>query len=256
MALALVAGGCAGSGKGSGPSEAPLEPVSSQPLPWWEEADWEGAEKNSAVGPDLGIEWFKDGRARILFHDPMLTKTEGQDGRWEFLLITQEGASVTLSSHSDEPVEQRVWAGAGEAHSLVEEDETLTLLLREKPWEGELYGVWARAFHGEGTTQNTEAFYLVEGDTITQEESSLPDFSQAEPQFRYLQQETGKDRVFLTLYWDDTFQLTRRLEETGETGEFWGTWQDGNTAITLWPDAQCCGPDAQFRLEKTGGLRV
>ncbi len=256
MALALVAGGCAGSGKGSGPSEAPLEPVSSQPLPWWEEADWEGAEKNSAVGPDLGIEWFKDGRARILFHDPMLTKTEGQDGRWEFLLITQEGASVTLSSHSDEPVEQRVWAGAGEAHSLVEEDETLTLLLREKPWEGELYGVWARAFHGEGTTQNTEAFYLVEGDTITQEESSLPDFSQAAPKFRYLQQETGKDRVFLTLYWDDTFQLTRRLEETGETGEFWGTWQDGNTAITLWPDAQCCGPDAQFRLEKTGGLRV
>ena len=81
MALALVAGGCAGSGKGSGPSEAPLEPVSSQPLPWWEEADWEGAEKNSAVGPDLGIEWFKDGRARILFHDPMLRSEERRVGK-------------------------------------------------------------------------------------------------------------------------------------------------------------------------------
>lgn len=251
-----MAGGCAGGGNTSSASEAPPEPVSSRPLSWWEEADWNGSGKVSAVGSELEVEWFEDGRARILFRDPMLTRTEGQDGRWEFTFLTQEGESATIASHSDEPVELRTWEGAGEAHSLVEEDETLTLLLRQKPWEGELYGVRARALHGEGTTQNTEAFYRIEGDTVTQEESTRPDFSEAQPQFRYLQLDTGKDRIFLTLYWDDTFLLTRRLEETGETGEVWGRWQDGNTAITLWPDAQCCGPEAEFRLEKTGGLRV
>ena len=261
LSLTLALAGCSAGEKAQPFEEPSSEPVSQEgPLPWWQEDSWNGSHKIfTGYSPEmgLGVEWFQDGRTRLRFHDPMLTATEGHDGQWEFTFLTEDGDAATVASRAAGPVEDRVWEGAEEyAHSAVEEDETLTLYLKERPWEGELYGIRAKALHETGIAQTIEAFYRIDGDVITPEESTLPDFSQDSAQFRYLQLDTGETRVILSLYRDGTFRLSRRGESREADDILWGGWEDGNTAITLWPDSQCCGPDAEFRLDKTGGLRV
>ena len=266
VSLVLTLAGCSG-GKEVEPFAEPPESIVQEPLPWWQEADWEGAKKISTGYPTnagVGLDRFKDGRTRLRFHDPMLTATEGHDGRWEFTFLTEDGNSTVVASAGTllldgdhlEPLAMLTWTGKGDIHATVEEDETLTLYMKETPWEGELYGIRAKAVHETGITQTIETFCRVEGDVITLEESTLPDFSQDSAQFRYLQLDTGDERVILSLYRDGTFHLSRRGERTTADELLWGTWDDGNTAITLWPDPQCCGPDGEFRLDKTGGLRV
>ena len=200
VSLVLTLAGCSG-GKEVEPFAEPPESIVQEPLPWWQEADWEGAKKISTGYPTnagVGLDRFKDGRVRLLFHDPMLTKTEGHDGRWEFTFLTEDGDSAVVASSSDADtpaVETLSWTGGVEIHSTVEEDETLTLYMKETPWEGELYGIRAKAVHETGITQTIETFCRVEGDVITLEESTLPDFSQDSAQFRYLQLDTGDERV-------------------------------------------------------------
>lgn len=271
LSLTLALAGCSGGGGAESPSSTSLSPDSPQePVRiWWEEADW-SAPVSTYTGEGLALRLYGDGRLQIQYGDPMLTREEGWDCLWSFTFLTADGESTLVTNSrmkllgvpatANDHLPLYVWTDGNEktytqTHAWVEEDETLTLQMKETPWEGELFGVWASAKR-EGVNQSVETFFRVEGDTITPEESTLPDFSQDSAQFRYLQLDTGETRVILSLYRDGLFRLSRRGESREADDILWGSWEDGNTAITLWPDAQCCGPDAEFRLDKTGGLRV
>ena len=273
--MTLALGGCTAptgpeaSGSTSLSPDSPQEPVQL----WWEEVDW-SAPSSAYTGEGLALELYTGGRLRIRYDDPMLTQTEGSDCLWRFTFLTREGESVVVTNSSrlaldiDSTDTNRLlglygWDDADPAgdhpytqvHAAVEEDEVLTLQMGEMPWKGELFGVWAKA-EREGVNQSLDTFFRVEGDTLVPEESSLPELGETSPQFRYLLLDTGEDRVMLSLYRDGVFLLSMRSAITNKTDLLWGTWDDGNTAITLWPDEQCCGPEGEFRLDKTGGLRV
>lgn len=221
---------------------------------WWQAANW-NAPASSLSGEGLSADLYGDGRVRLRLIDPLLCESSRDGGEWEFRFLTAEGsgAVVTTAPGGGLPSSFPSGTGLSQPVSLMEEEGTLTLYLPGTPWgDEELFGVRVRATR-EG--EETEDFFLAEGESLVRQRSSIPDFSQMMPRFRYLQQGTGEDRVYLFLYPDDSFLVTRR-EGAGEKNVLWGTWEDGNTAITLWPDEQCCGPEAEFRLEKTGGLRV
>ena len=195
----------------------------------------------------------------------MLTQDGGTDCYWEFTFLTCEGNSTVIANNrslalgvgpsTDEQLGLYCWDNAPQAHVFLEEDGVLALQLPETPWEGELFGVRAKA-EREGVNQSVDTFFRAEGEALIPEEISLPDFGETSVQFRYLQLDTGEDRVMLALYRDGSFLLSLRSVVSNQTEKLWGSWEDGNTAITLWPDEQCCGPEAEFRLDKTGGLRV
>ncbi len=269
--MTLALGGCSGGGEVPLPQPETPASVSQEPLPWWQEADW-SAPASSWEGEGLRLDRYGDGRVQLRYGDPMLTRDGGSDCYWEFTFLTRDGESTVVANESELPLGLAdpdtndllglyEWGSIlqdktfPEAHAFLEEDEALTLQLEESPWEGELYGVRAKA-EREGANQSVDTFFLAEGDTLLPEESSMPDFTQDSAQFRYLQLDTGDDRVMLSLYRDGTFLLSARRVVTDRTDCQWGAWEDGNTAITLWPDPQCCGPEAEFRLDKTGGLRV
>ena len=218
----------------SGPPAPPPAPTA-----WWETLDWDNPGRTLA-GEGLTVRLYENGRAGFTLELP--------EGTLDSLAVyTREGQVDTLAPADG------VWAGANELEAR-EENGTLTLLLRDESWDTDALTALKAAVTKEGQTEET--FYRLEEDeTFTAHGPSLPDFSQQTPQFRYLLRDTGEDRVVLTLYWNDSFLLSRRADG-GEEPMLWGEWEDGNTAITFWPDEQCCGPDTRFRLEKTGGLRV
>ena len=64
VSLVLTLAGCSG-GKEVEPFAEPPESIVQEPLPWWQEADWEGAKKISTGYPTnagVGLDRFKDGR--------------------------------------------------------------------------------------------------------------------------------------------------------------------------------------------------
>lgn len=218
----------------SGPPAPPPAPAA-----WWETLDWDQPYR-TLTGEGLTVRLYENGRAGFTLELP--------EGTLDSLAVyTGEGQVDTLAPADG------VWAGAEELEAR-EEGGALTLLLRDEKWDTDALTALKAAVTNEGQTEET--FYRLEEDgTFTAHGPSLPDFSQQPPQFRYLLRDTGEDRVVLTLYWNDSFLLSRRANG-GEEPLLWGEWEDGNTAITFWPDEQCCGPDTRFRLEKTGGLRV
>ncbi|MCI8817452.1 MAG: hypothetical protein HFF15_11600 [Angelakisella sp.] len=147
------------------------------------------------------------------------------------------------------------WTGAEELEPQGETGK-LTLFIRDDGLAlDRLTDIRTQISEGE---EAAETFYpVLEDGTLGREEPSLPDLAGEAARFRYLLTDGGEDRVMLSLYDGGEFLLTQKAEEPETTDVLlWGTWDDGNTAITLWPDRQCCGPEAEFQLKKTGGLRV
>lgn len=236
LTLALAVALCCLSACG-GPEPPQQSPVadSGPPAPpqpaWWEAAGWDDP-ASTLEGEGLSLQLYGPDRARVTLD----TAAGVPDA---LALYTGEGRVDLLSREGD------TWTGAEDIQAQSASD-TLTLMLRDSGWDLESLSA----------IRAGETFYRLEEDgALAAKPSSLPDFSQQSPKFRYLMLDTGEDRVMLALYRDDTFLLSRRDGDTDQP-LLWGEWDDGNTAITFWPDEQCCGPDAQFRLEKTGGLRV
>jgi len=236
LVCSLLAG-CARTEPATSAPEPDTTPAPAAPA-WWEQLDWDHPDHIFA-GDNILVEIYDSGRVRFTLAASYRTS--------ELSVYTGEGRVDTLTRQGD------VWRGAEEIAAKTENG-ALVLMVRDKGWY--LLDITALKTTTVRDSQNPETYYRLEEDgTLDPQPSSLPDYSQQSPKFRYLQLDTGEKRVVLSLYRDDTFLLTCR-DSGQEEALLWGEWDDGNTAITFWPDEQCCGPDTQFRLEKTGGLRV
>ena len=255
LVFALLTGltGCAG----KEPASSAPEPEPAPPA-WWELLSWEQP-RQTFTGKNITARVYDSGRASFTLDIPA-------QGDCDLRVYTGYGRVDTLFLRNG------VWSGAKELGARADGN-GLTLMLRDGDWDLEEITALKTLIRTEDGT--TEAFYRrnLEEDEETDESgepeepktegpeelifrpSSLPDFSLQSPKFRYVKLDSEEEWVVLALYRDDTFLLSAK--ENGVVFPLiWGKWDDGNTAITFWPDEQCCGPDTTFRLEKTGGLRV
>ena len=253
---------------------AGAEPPSSDPEPeppppaWWELLSWDRPVQ-TLTGKNITARVYDSGRASFTLDVPA-------QGDCDLRIYTGYGRVDTVYLRGG------VWSGAKELGARADGN-GLTLMLRDGDWD--LQSITALKTLVRTQDGTTEEFYRrdipepeededgeerEDGETKTNpagaqelifRPSSLPDFSLQSPKFRYIKldsqdsEETGSEWVVLALYRDDTFLLSAK-EDGVVFPLLWGKWDDGNTAITFWPDEQCCGPDTTFRLEKTGGLRV
>lgn len=217
------------------------EPEAPEPIPpaWWEDLSWD-APAQLLSGKTVTARIFDSGRASFTLDLPA-------DAECDLSVYTGEGRVDTLT------LREGAWSGAEELAAETRSD-GVTLMLRDGGWDLGAITALKTVVTAEG--QTTEAFYRRgEGEELIFRPSSLSDFSLQSPKFRYIKLDSEEEWVVLALYRDDTFLLS--CKDNGVVSPMlWGKWEDGNTAITFWPDEQCCGPDTQFHLEKTGGLRI
>lgn len=221
--------------------EAPADRPEPEPPPpaWWELLSWEQPHE-TFTGKHITARVYDSGRASFTLEIP----AQGDCDLWVY---TGYGRVDTVSLRGG------VWSGAKELAAKAEGD-GLTLMLQDNGWDLGAITALKTVVRTDGKT--TEEFYRRgEGEELVFRPSSISDFSLESPKFRYVKLDSEEEWVVLALYRDDTFLLSAK--ENGLVYPImWGKWDDGNTAITFWPDEQCCGPDTEFRLEKTGGLRV
>lgn len=221
--------------------EAPAPDPEPEPVPpaWWELLSWEQP-ANTFTGKNITARVYDSGRASFTLDVPA-------QGDCDLRVYTGYGRVDTVSLRNG------VWSGA-EKLAAKAEGGGLTLMLQDRDWDLGAITALKTVVRTDGKT--TEEFYRrEEGTELVFRPSSISDFSLESPKYRYVKLDSDEEWVVLALYRDDTFLLSAK-EDGLVYPIMWGKWDDGNTAITFWPDEQCCGPGTEFRLEKTGGLRV
>ena len=260
LALGLCMILCACSG-GSGPAPAPSSESSApEPEPqWWEELGWD-APLMVLEGEGLRAEAYAGGRLRLTLEDDSFQpQLPAGEAAWELAFSDPQGLRTTLAAQGDWDTapEELEWSGHSvQDLSACRQEGKLVFYLRDPDLDVEnITALWAGVSWDSGETDRR--YYLAEEDgSLTSWEVEAPDFSDMEPVHRYMQLDTGEERFYLHLYDDGSFRLYEKLTDGAEVPTLWGEWEDGNTAITFWPAQELLGPGQEFRLEKTGGLRV
>lgn len=258
-ALGLCLCLCACSG-GSSPSSQPAEEGPSQPESqpqWWEELDWD-APAASLEGEDLTAQVYAGGRLRLTLEDAAFqAQLSADEASWELAFADPSGKKTRITAQGTGPLEELEWSGHSvQDLSVLREGDQLVFYIRdpELDFEG-ITALWAGASWNNGE-EYLRCYLPGEEGTLETLDAAPPEFPEEDPVHRYMELDTGEQRFYLYLYGDATFRLFEKFSDGTRKVLLWGDWDDGNTAITFWPAQEVLGPGLEFRLEKTGGLRV